>query len=417
MPASTPDPKINPSPRATAADSFEQNPLGSVNVPLGERFLTAEELDQIPEEERVREAVRRVIQEGVPVTNVARELHLTASSIRNWKSRYASFLAEKTFGESNPAVAAEDALIQDAAQAKFADNWGRLMDRTHAVRDDFKQDPLEVFLQTNSGTSWLFDQEGKVERFTVFGVIVALLGITAVFVFLMTDKGEITPSQDYLVRELPVVEPKYRFDLDVERGAQVVQKFLRADGYLSKLSHLREQEKVMPIVKEYYSRHDAGPITDAIHTYGMTGHGLISLAFDIPSKKTSWFFNLTPYQDSYQIDWMTSTLYQTEHIEKFLLEKPSTPTTLHIMLTRGTYYNYQWSDEGKYQCYNLTFPGLPREIYGYTVLDSELGIDLNLLTAMSPSHAAVLEVRFPENAKDPRQVEILKLVSKDWLPF
>lgn len=415
---SEPDlPKLTPLPRNALVDSFEQNPLSTVNERLPEHDETLENIDAIPEEERVREAVRRVIQDGESISNVARLLHLSPASIRNWKSRYYSFLEQRAFGESNPAAGSDDAAINEATRLRFSKNWNSLIEKTHASQADFKQDPLEIFMQTSSATSWMYDEEGRVERFTVFGVIVAFIGIVAVMMFLMSDKGEVEAVENFLVTDTPLEQPKLRYDLDIDRAGLVVQKFLKADGYLAKAAFLREQEKVLPIVKEFYSHNSDKPITDAIQTYGMTGHGLISVAFDVPSLQKNYFFNLVPYRNTYQIDWMTSTMYQHEHIEKLLSEKSRNPTLLHVQISKGIYYNYGWSDSNIYQCYNITFPGLQREIYGYAANDSELGVELSLMTALEPTHAAVLEVRFPENPKDPRQVEITKLISKDWLPF
>ena len=152
-------------------------------------------------------------------------------------------------------------------------------------------------------------------------------------------------------------------------------------------------------------------------TYGMIGHGIVSVAFELPAKDVTWFFNLTPDNDTYKIDWFTSTLYQSEHIGSFLDSKSTKPTTLHVLVARGSYYNYAWSDENKYQCFNISFPGLDREIYGYVDKDSNVGIEMMLLTALEPSHAAILEARFPDKPEDGRQIEILKLISRDWLPF
>jgi transposase-like protein len=416
---SAPDPHEEPpiilTPRSVAADVFEQNPLSTAHERNGPAGLTAAEMESIPEEERVREAVRRVIQDGRPIHEVARELHLSATSIRAWKSKYSSFLQEHAFGESNPAVAAEDSNLSRAQQARFMDNWQELLVETHASEADFKQDPLLVFLQTNGATSWLYDDEGKLERFSLFGILLIFLGIASVLIFLTVDKGGIAPVQDFRVTDSLVPEPSLRYDLDIDRAGKIVQKFLQADGYISKLNFLREREQVTPIVREFYQTHSDKPVFEAVQSYGMVGHGLVSIAFEVPDQG-SLFFNLVPDGKSYLIDWFTSTLYQTDHIEKLIANKSTTPTLLHVQVERDSYFNYEFTKD-QYECFKIKFPGLLRDLVGYARKESPEATELMLLTALEPTHAAVIEVRYPANPKDLRQLEIVKFVNKDWLPF
>ncbi len=416
---SDPDPqenKLNLIPRAASADHFEQNPLSTVYERLAQPNLSAQELDRIPEQERVREAVRRVIQEGIPIHEVARGLHLSASSIRAWKSKYSSFLQDQAFGESNPAAAADDVLISTTQQERFTDNWDRLLETTHASKSDFKQDPLLVFLQTNSCTNWLYDEDGKLERFSLAGIMLIFVGLAAVLIFLTTDKGVVAPTQNYRVGDNLVFEPVLRYDLDIDRAGKIIQKFLKADGYVEKLQYLREREAVTPIVREFYQSHSDKPILNAVQSFGMVGHGLVSIAFETPDYPGGLFFNLVPAGDSYKIDWFTSTLYQTEHIEKLVSSKSTSPTLLHVQIERDTYYNFEFTAD-KYVCFKLKFPGLVRDLVGYAPKESEIATEMLLLTAMEPSHAAIIEVRYPEISRDVRQVEVVKFVSKDWLPF
>ncbi len=420
-----PDPLIPLAPRAVDADHFEQNPRAAVQPRIEATHLSPTQINEIPEAERVREAVRRVIQDGTPIHEVARSLHLSASSIRAWKSKFSSFLQAQAFGESNPAAATEDAQISALHQTRFTDNWERLLEKTHASQADFKQDPLLVFLQTNSATNWLYDEEGKLEWFSLSGLMLCLLGLIAVWLFLTTDKGDLSPTADFRVDEKAAVVEKPRYDLDVDRAGAVVQDFLHADGYIAKLGFLRDRATVEPVVREFYQKHSDQPINHAVQTYGMVGHGIVSIAFDVPTLG-SLFFNLVPDGRGYLIDWFTSTLYQTDHIENFVSSRSSTPTMLHVQVEREEYFNYEFTAE-KYACFRLKFPGLTRDLMGYAPLGSPLAAELLSLTAspdflpgpeaITISHATVLEARYPTKSQDQRQVEIVKFISKDWLPY
>ena len=403
-------------PRAASADDFEQNPLPLVHIRLQASEIDPAQILELSEEERVREAVRRVLQDGTSIHDAAHDLHLSAASIHTWRARYSSFLEEAVFGETNPDAAAEDSVIGKAAQRKFLENWERLLNATQTKPRDFHQEPLEVFLQTSTATSWLYDEEGKLDRFTIAGTITVLLGVLTVIIFLLNHPGHAPRDPDVKVRSLPTLEAGPTGSLDVRSASETVQRFLKASSYIDKLPFIKDREQVGPQVREYYQRHSDAPILDANLIQTMEGRNTLSLSFDIPSRKATWFFNSVLVGDAYLIDWPTSTLCQTDIFERFMAAKSTRPTVLHVRMVRGNYYNYEWSDRQKYACYNLTFPGLQQTLYGYVTRDSQLGIDLQLLTALEPSHAAILEVKYPSPAPEDRQVEILRLVSKEWLP-
>ncbi len=403
-------------PRAASADDFEQNPLPLVHTRLQASAIDPARVLELTEEERVREAVRRVIQDGTSIHDAAHDLHLSAASIQAWRARYSSFLEETVFGETNPDAAAEDAVIGEPAQRKFLENWERLLNATQTKTQDFHQEPLEVFLQTSTFTNWLYDEEGKVDRFTIAGTLVVLLGVLTVIIFLTNDRGHTPRDPDVKVRSLPALEAGAMVPPDVQAASESVQRFLKASSYIDKLAFIKDREQVGPQLREYYQRHSDAPVRDAILIQTMEGKNTFSLSFDIPSRKATWFFNSVLVGDTYRIDWPTSTLCQTDIFERFMASKSTQPTILHVRMVRGNYYNYEWSDRQKYACYNLTFPGLQQTLYGYVPRDSPLGIELQLLTALEPTHAAILEVKYPSPAPEDRQVEILRIISKEWLP-
>lgn len=416
MSALSPEDDVPLAPRAASADDFEQNPLPSVHVRLQATAIDPTQVLQLSEEERVREAVRRVLQEGTSIHDAAQDLHLSAASIRTWRARYSSFLEEAVFGETNPGAAAEDSVIGVATQRRFLENWERLLEITRTKPADFHQDPLEVFLQTNIVTSWIYDEDGMLDRFTVIGASIVLLGVLTVFIFLLNTPDRAPREPELKIRSLPALEPSPKLTLDLLQASEAVQQFLKADGYLNKLPFVRNREQVAPLLRDYYHRHNAAPIHDAVLIQTMEGRNTYSLSFDVPSLNATWFFNSVLVGDTYLIDWHTSTLCQSDVFERFINAKSGEPTILHVRMDRGNYYNYGWSDRQQYACYNLTFPGLQRTLYGYVPRDSPLGIELQLLTALEPTHAAILEVKYPSPAPDDRQIEILRLISKEWLP-
>ncbi len=395
-------------PRRNLADAFEQNPRELIQQRLIQPAATPQD-----DSDRVREAVKMVVETGITVEAAARQLGIAPASIHQWRKRYFAFL-ESHGGIEQPRHEEAAAAFSQAVQARFTDNWERLLEETHATSRDFRQDPLEVFLQTSSLTRWFFDDNGRLERGSLIGFFIALIGIIGVFVFLMTDRGTPAAVRHFSGDEAP--PPPSRMDLEVMRAGEVVGEFLRADGWIRKSSYLRDSAAATPLLQEYYRTHSDKPITDGVLRHGMTGHGIVSVHYEIPSLKKDLFFNLVQDGKTYKIDWRSSTLYQAEHMEKFIAKKSTTPTILHVRVSRGNYYNYQWSDSQKYQCFELEYPLVDRRLFAYAAQDSEAGVELRLLTSLEETHAAVLEVRYPEGAKEDRQVEIVRFLSGEWLP-
>lgn len=408
--------KLQPTPRATVEDSFEQNPLPEVHNRVAEPQLEEEGLERVPEEIRMKEAVRRILHQQVSLEDAARDLNLSASSIQHWASSYASLLRQKSFGESNPAAAEEDAAIAFEAQRKFSDNWANLLEDTHAAQENSPQDSFKQLLHTSPITRWLYKDNGRLDHFTILGMAVVLLGMAAVLAFTLSDKSA-PASPTFRVEIHRTLEVQLPTE-DLHRASTVVQSFLRADGHVQKLAFIHDKEKVAPVLKDFYTRNPrlASPTLDAIQTEGELRKNLAIMAFESASHKATWYFNLIQEKGAYVIDWFTCSIYQSDHIEQFLAKKSSTPTRLYVQIERGNYYNFQWADESKYRCYNLSYPGLNREIYGYSTMDTSTDLDLLVMTSLEGLKPCVLEVRFPEGAQDPRQVEILRKVAEAWLP-
>jgi hypothetical protein len=424
-------------PRANPSDAFEQNPLATSGESSSAEAKSARSaLGQ--GEQRVQEAVRRVIEDGAVAGAVAREFGLAPSSIYLWKKRYFDYVSRQVVeAPAGSGAAVSNGILSAQSKQRFADNWSRLIDATHATSRDFEQEPLVVFLQTSPYTGWLYDDDGRFQRGLLAGLLILIIGGAAILLGLTVDRGPGNRNDAEAAArksDSPAEMPKPRHDLEVAKAAETVQAFLRAEGWPLRVRFIHNGSKKVDALKDFFTRNSDAPVTDAVLSLGMVGDGIVSLAFEVPSQKRTLFFNVIPEGREYLMDWETSTLVQEERIERLLREKLTTPTRIFVLVSRDDYYNRQWSDEKKFQCFKLQFPGLERNIFGYTARDSKVGIDLLALTASpdnylhaasalepSPeneelklSHAAVVDVRFPDNAQDPRQVEITQLHRADW---
>ena len=292
-----------PVPRATRADSFEQNPLSNV------RAASMEGVDrsELDDGTRVREALRSVIEQGDSVKDAARDWHVAPSSIAEWRNRYQDLLKEDSPIElleaDSAARNADLTYIPDAAREIFTENWDRLVTETAATPSDFRQSPRQIFLQTSRLTSWLF-QDGQLDRGILTGVLSGLVGLAILTSFLMADFNP--PS----VVALP--EPPLRDDLVIEEAAVVAQSFFKAPNWQERLKFVRQPDAVREMMETYYRDHPDAPINDAVLSLAMPVRHLVNLSFDVPSLNRSHF--------------LCVVLSKGRHLRHFI-RKPTSPNS------------------------------------------------------------------------------------------
>lgn len=394
-------------PRAAKADDFEQNPLTSIPANAAARM----ELD---DDIRVREALRRVIEQGDSVKDAAREWGVAPSSIAQWRARYQDLLAHApaTPLMEDASAPAFDGLthIPEAAREIFTENWERLVRETSATAADFRQSPRKVFLQTSPITSWLFT-EGELDRGILAGASCVLIGLAILTSFLIADRNAI--------RTLPPPEPAPRDDLVIDEAAKVANSFFQATNWEERLQYVRQPEAVRDMMQSYYQENPDGPIRDATLSLAMPTRHVVNLSFDVPSQNRSHFLCVVQSKGRHLVDWESSSLYQEYRLNKLRAARSTEPTRIAVTVRKEEikdYYNYAFSDSQQWVCYQLGYPGLNLNLFGYSKRDSSDAITLDAMLGIVDQHAVVMEVRFPPDSPVDNQVEILSVLRNEWVP-
>jgi transposase-like protein len=406
-------------PRPAVTDTFEQNPL-----------IKEENITKLAPRDRVREAVRRVVEDHQPVATVAKEMGLAPASVYKWRKEYfqlveGGLVDEATgnpFMELNDGASKEDRLIRTNEQQQFQDNWSQLMETTHATEEDFHQDPWDVWLHNSDWTGWLYDDDGRLERSSLLGFLFLVLTVLAVFLMLMIDR----PSTIITVTEpqtRPAAALMLRDELNLEKSYDVVKKFLAEDHWIRRLQYVRDRERVAPLVKDYYTRNPDEAVTNVLPMAGMIGTDQVSVAVECPGDERVYYFNLCVQSEeaaksihTHLIDWESSTMYQVPNIRRFIAIKPRTPTKLWLKATSADYHNRQFADAKVWDCYSLNFPGMVETFFGFVKADSRSGIDLKIATMRSSESPVIIIARYPDEILDPLMVEINEVIATEWLP-
>ena len=399
-------------PRATPGDAFETNPLSAIRdaAPHGSAR------HGLDDSTRVREALRSVIEQGDSVKDAAREWKVAPSAIAEWRARYQDLLKEDAVPETplmeferRPQVDSS-VYIPAAAREIFLDNWERLVTETAATPSDFVQSPRQIFLQTSTLTSWLF-QEGRLDRGILSGFVSCLIGLAILTSFLMADRN--APV------EVALPEPAPRDDLVIDAAAGVAQSFFKAANWEARLEFVRQPEAVRDMMRAYYQGHPDGPITDAALSLAIPVRHLVNLSFEIPSLNRSHFLCVVLSKGRHLVDWESSSLYQEEQINRLRVARSTAPTRIAVTVTKNeaaNYYNYTFRDSTRWECYQLDYPGLNLNLFGYALKDSSVALPLNVMLGIVEKQAAVMEVRFPPDAPSDNQVEIISVLRDEWVP-
>lgn len=394
-------------PRPAPADAFEQNPLEAI----------AERLESMPDDARMREALRQVIEEGGDLEDSAKEWRVTPAALSEWRARYFQMLNEDSIATTDVPLLDTGEItgtpdlthIPEAARLRFAENWERLLEVTQATPDDFRQNAWELFLQNSWMTSWLYS-EGKLERGVLAGVACAVVGMILTSSFLLADTT---------VETLPPVEERVapRDDLTIQEAAKLAQAFLQAPTWQDRLAMVYKPEEARPLMEEHYLHQHDTPVPDVILKYGMTSRNISSLCFDVPSLNRAHFFNVVHASNGRMyLDWETSSLFQEAHLERLRENRPRNPVRICVTVSLDSYYNFDFGDEQRWKCFKIGYPGTLIDLYGYLPAGSAGAIALETLLKASVRAPVVLEVRYPENSTTDNQVEITAVVSESWLP-
>ena len=394
--------------RHAAADEFEQNPLSQVP----ER-ITVAAAGKLDDESRVREALRIVVAEGVPLQAAARQCGVVPSFLRQWRDRYSELLQEEQsvapqllMDEGIHAPEADLVRIPQAARDMFADNWQRLVERTRAAPETFHQSPVRLFLENSGMTSWLY-ADGQLDRGTAWRAGVGFCAVLLSLTFFVTGR---------FYRPYSLASAKVEsLEMKLNRAASVAREFFTADTLDAKFMLVYPGVKTRELMVKYYENRPLA-IPDASPSQAWPHVGVYSLELRSEALGRNLMLNVLERDGRMQVDWETSSLFQEVCIDELRKSRPTTPTMLSVKVQRADYYNFGFTEE-QYSCYQLRYLGLQLDLFGYAAKCSpeEQTIEALILpiTVGARAAAAIVEVRHPDGPDPaPDQVQITKILQE-----
>ena len=206
-----------------------------------------------------------------------------------------------------------------------------------------------------------------------------------------------------------------------ERVNAVVEKFLAATTIEEKVELVLDKERVLPLMRQFYARESEGmdSLGELVSRsfYHIKGH-----EYAIEERKlgdgsgNSIYVGLRNVGDNvFKIDWESMVAYGNLAWDQFLNVRPTEPVLFRCYATAEDYYNYQFKDQNKWQCYKLLNHRTLDSMYGYVERDSESGRSLAVAVQKRSPASVILTLSIPEGTEGGRLVLIDEFVQDTWL--
>ena len=198
-----------------------------------------------------------------------------------------------------------------------------------------------------------------------------------------------------------------------------IEAFLGAPNWQERAKHVRDPERVRPLMEEHYRANPDGPISflrvgDEDQNVDYRGNLLVVrvLMRDYSTKQVAIEYTGADFL----VDWESFVGHGEMSMEHFRGERPTRPVLMRVSFMPAVppYFNYAFTDEENLECHLLTFPD-ESYIFGYTMKISSVSNRLRELRGEAPSAMAVLKLRYPEDAQVGDQVWIDEVVAEGWI--
>jgi hypothetical protein len=177
---------------------------------------------------------------------------------------------------------------------------------------------------------------------------------------------------------------------------------------------VRKRDEVEPKIRAWYREHPFGDLT--LKEFGanhmvMFRYGLASVTVRTSDFKNR-FIVLQKTGDGFKVDWESWVGWSEMSWKKFRKQRPAEPKLFRVYAKQGKYYNFGFSDDTVWRCYELGSPDGEDVVFGYVRRGSDL--DMKMAGVADKPVGMTLMLRFPENAPSDNQVFIDSIVAEGW---
>lgn len=264
----------------------------------------------------------------------------------------------------------------------------------------------------------------QMRLFLIGGAALLVLIVAGLKVLMDTGPGEtsdpLVVSPGLPVEELAKAEGAAmppRGDAEVLKEAEpLARKFLDATTVDDLLPLVRHPEKTEARMREFYP--DGQIEAPGMSAFNASGIVTLLGKFRSIMVTTQDFENRAlVFSDSpgdMRIDWEAWVGWSEMPWDEFSATKPEEGMVFRVHVSEVDYYNFDFTDDSKWQSYRLESPDREDALYGYVLKESPLNQGLRP-GADIKSTPMMLSLKFPAGAATGDQVEIERIVSEGWV--
>jgi len=195
----------------------------------------------------------------------------------------------------------------------------------------------------------------------------------------------------------------------------VVRRFLAARSVEDLLPLVRHPGVVGPKIRQWAGEHGFGG--PELKEFGVNRMVVFRNGLASVTVKTSDFrirqIVVEKDDEGFKVDWESWVGWSEVPWKKLRETRPTEPRLFRVTVQLGKYYNFGFSDDEEWRCYQLSKPDGTDFIFGYVKRGSEL--DMKMAGVGEKPVAMTLMIRFPEEAPADNQVIIDSVVASGWV--
>ena len=257
------------------------------------------------------------------------------------------------------------------------------------------------------------------------GVVILGFVIWAAVVGLQGEKAVESKVQD-VASKLEQEEEENRSALDFAKELDLVaRKYLAAKTISEKAKYIRDRERVVPLMKDFYSRKELEPEScervTSFSPLGLENQSFMLVGLEMSNasgdEKTKWIMVEQTEDNRVLVDWEADVAYQPIPLEEYLVRKPTEPVRLRLLVQKDHFYNYEFSDAERYLSVKLTDRDSDHYLFGYLERGSKAHDVVEELLQDNPLgyDPMIVQVRFMPDTESKRSVLVERIVEPRWI--
>lgn len=225
------------------------------------------------------------------------------------------------------------------------------------------------------------------------------------------------------------VEKEYSFEELFSLRKKAVVSYFSAKTVEEKANYVRDADRVLPLMEEYYSQFPLKPAS-VVKVRGenpkvFKDTTLWMMHVDVNHRRVGVVVE-TLKDGSAKVLWELEAVHQPSDFDAFKALRKSDDHTFRVKISGAQlngFHGFEFADYNKYRCFRIEIPKRDEYLWAYTEIGSPLDQKWYYFVTSggrvdfdsSKSKSAIVTLRYPENSQSDRCVYLGELIQSGWL--